>query len=257
MPLPGPPPGPPPRQVAGGDGPAAPPHRNRRRGLLAGLVALVLVIAAVGGWLIWHSTQSGSSASAKSHMPKTAMSHMPNTAMHSPLMTALTNANKVNHLLPIKTCHPQSTTFVTCTKPYFAVQTATFRTYPSLTALYHAYVADVRGLGNTEGSSIRTNFANCTPGLSNGEVSWNHNFQHPRNYTLPQSISGKLNPSSQAAGRVFCTIDTSGQYHVVWTEDGGRLLATAVGGPHDSTYGWWRSMHHQIFLPGTPMRMGT
>ena len=257
-PLPGRPPGPPPRHAAGGDAPAAPPHRNRRRGLLAGLGALVLVIAAVGGWLIWHSTQSGSSAPAKSHMPKTAMSHMPNAAMHSALMTALTNANKSHGstgLLPIKTCHPQSTTFVTCTKPYFAVQTATFHTYPSLTALYHAYVADVRGLGNTEGSSIKTNFANCTPGLSNGEVSWNHNFQHPRNYTLPQSISGKLNPSSQAAGRVFCTIDTNGQYHVVWTEDGGRLLATAVGGPHDSTYGWWRAMHHNIFLPGTPMSM--
>src|SRR5215472_13957381 len=76
MALPGPPPGPPPRHPSGGDAPPAPPRRNRRR-LLAGLGALVLVIAAVGGWLIWHTSQSSSSASAKSHMPKAAMSHMP------------------------------------------------------------------------------------------------------------------------------------------------------------------------------------
>jgi hypothetical protein len=209
----------------------------------------VLVIAAAGGWLIWHATsQSGSHhTAAKSHMP------MPNAAMHSPLMTALTNANKAVGLLPMKTCHPHSTTFVTCTQPYFAIQTATFRTYPSLTALYNAYVADVRALGDSKGSSINLNYGNCLNNVTSGEVSWNHDFRHPRIYSLAQSIGGKLNPASQAAGRVFCTIDTSGQYHVVWTEDGGRLLATAIGGPHDSAYHWWFEMHHNIFLPGSPM----
>ena len=74
-----------------------------------------------------------------------------------------------------------------------------------------------------------------------------------QNYSLVQSMSGKLNPSSQAAGRVFCTIDANGLYHVIWTEDGGRLLATLVGGPHDTAYNWWFHMHHNIFLPGTPI----
>src|SRR5262245_56184443 len=107
-------------------------------------------------------------------MPKTSMSHMPNAAMHSPLMTALTNADKATggHYLPMNTCHPQSTTAVTCTQPYFAVQTATFRTYPSLTALYNAYVAAVRSLGNSQGSSIKTNFNNCNIISTDGEVSW-------------------------------------------------------------------------------------
>ena len=54
-----PPGGPPPA------GPAAPVRPNRRR-LLAGLTALVLVIAAVGGWLIWRGTTGGSPAPSAS-----------------------------------------------------------------------------------------------------------------------------------------------------------------------------------------------
>jgi hypothetical protein len=203
----------------------------------------VLVIAAAGGWLIWHATSS----------PAPARPSMTNAAMRSPLMTALTNANKATGLMPMKTCHPHSTTVVTCTEPYFAVQTVTFRTYPSQTALYNAYIAKVRNLGNTMGNSINANFGNCSKSVTNGEVSWNHNFEHPRIYSLAQSISGKLNPSTQAAGRVFCTISDSGQYQLVWTEDGGRLLATMTGGPHESAWGWWQRMHHSIFLPGSPM----
>jgi hypothetical protein len=247
QPPPAPPAGPP-RERPPGDLPA-PPHRpHRRRGLLAGLGALVLIIAAAGGWLIWHNTSTGSPTPAMSSMPS-------NPATHSPLVTALTNANKATRLLPLNTCHPQSTTVVTCTQPNFAVQTVTFRTYPSLTALYKAYVADVRKLGNTKGSSIKVNFGDCSRSVSGGEVSWNHNFRHPKIYSLAQSISGKLKPGPQAAGRVFCTISDSGQYQLVWTEDGGHLLATMAGGPHDSAWLWWRTMHHNIFLPGTPMRM--
>jgi hypothetical protein len=179
---------------------------------------------------------------------------MPSAVMHSPLMTALTNANMATggHLLSMKTCHPNSTTFVTCTNPYFAIQTATFRTYPSLKALYSAYIADVRSLGNTQGSSIKTNFNNCNTKITNGEVSWNHNFRHPLNYSLAQNMSGMLNPASQAAGRAFCTIDNNGVFHMVWTENGGRLLATLAGGPHDTAYLWWYHLHHNIFLPGSP-----
>jgi hypothetical protein len=257
MQLPGPPPGPPPRHAAGGDAPGAPPHRNRRRGLLAALTALVLVIAGVGGWLIWHNSQSSHSASGGSHMPGTAMPHMPNAVMHSPLMKALTLASKATSKLPLNKCHPHSTTFVTCTQPNFAVQTVTFRTYPSLTALYKAYVADVRSLGNTQGSSIKTNFADCNTNTPYGEVSWNHDHHHLRTYSLAQSIGGMLNPSSQAAGRVFCTIGTTdGLYHIVWTEGAGRLLGTLVGDPHDSAFLWWLVIHHNIDLTGTGMHMG-
>jgi hypothetical protein len=204
----------------------------------------VLVIAAVGGWLIWHATQSSSPASGKSSMN--------NTAMHSALMTALIKANKGTRLLPMRTCHPHSATVVTCTQPNFAVQTVTFRTYPSLKALYAAYVADVRNMGYAQGNSIRTNFRNCSPGSTSGEVSWNHNFRHPKIYSLTQSIGGKLDPSSQAAGRVACTINTGGQYLLVWTQDAGRMLATMIGDPHESAWLWWRNLHHNIPLAGSP-----
>ena len=184
--------GPPTGPLSAGQPPGGkwPARLNRR--LLAGLGGLVLVIAAVGGWLIWRTTTNGS--------PAPSMSPMSNPATHSPLMTGLTNANKATRLLPMNTCHPQSTTVVTCTQPNFAVQTVTFRTYPSLTALYKAYIADVRKLGNAKGSSINVNFGNCSKAVNNGEVSWNHNFVHPKIYTLADSIGGKLKPSSQAAG---------------------------------------------------------
>ena len=58
-----PPGGPPP------GGPPATPQARRRRQLLAGLGALVLVIAAVGGWLIWRNTTSGSPAPSASGSP--------------------------------------------------------------------------------------------------------------------------------------------------------------------------------------------
>jgi hypothetical protein len=231
-----PPGGPPP-----GDPPVTPQARPRRRGLFAGLGALVLVIAAVGGWLIWHTSQ-----------PSSANSSM-NTGMHSPLMTALTNASKATKMLPMMDCHSHSTTVVTCAHPNFAVTTVTFRTYPSLKALYAAYVADVRNMGDTQGNSIRINFGNCSQDITTGEVSWNHNHVHPRNYSLAQSISGMLDPSTQAAGRVSCTISTSsGLYQLVWTQDAGRLLATLTGGPHDAAWRWWRAIHHNIQFPGTP-----
>ena len=62
------------RERPPGGPPAAgprPPGRPNRQRLLAGLGALVLVIAAVGGWLIWRGTTGGSSAPAASSSPVT------------------------------------------------------------------------------------------------------------------------------------------------------------------------------------------
>lgn len=44
--------------------------------------------------------------------------------------------------------------WVTCSNPHFAIDTVSFRTYPSQDALYNAYVAAVRALGNRIGNSI-------------------------------------------------------------------------------------------------------
>ena len=57
-------------------------------------------------------------------------------------MAALTLANQsggAKGLLPPSTCKQQSATMVTCTAPAPGITQVTFRTYPSLTALYAAY----------------------------------------------------------------------------------------------------------------------
>lgn len=170
-------------------------------------------------------------------------------------MQAIAQANKATHgSLPPATCAAQNASLVTCTSPHFAVDTVSFRTFTSQDALYAAYVAAVRSFGDRMGDSIRTNFGDCSQRLSYGEVSWNHNMYHPRTYSLPQSRMGHLNPSTQAAGRVFCVI-VGAQFHLVWTQDGGHLLGMLSGAPHKDAYEWWRPIHHNIVLPGSPMHM--
>jgi hypothetical protein len=38
----------------------------------------------------------------------------------------------------------------------------------------------------------------------------------------------------------------------VWTQNDGRLLGELSGAPHYDAYVWWRQVHHEIALPGTP-----
>jgi len=170
-------------------------------------------------------------------------------------MQAIAQANEATHgSLPPSTCATHSASVVTCSHPHFAVDTVSFRAFASQDALYTAYVAEVRSLGNRMGDSIRTNFGDCSQRLSYGEVGWNHNMYHPRTYSLAQSRSGHLNPSTQAAGRAFCVIVGS-QFHLVWTQDGGHLLGMLSGAPHKDAYEWWRPIHHNLALPGSPMHM--
>jgi hypothetical protein len=176
-------------------------------------------------------------------------------AARNHLMQEIAQANEATHgALPPSTCTAQSASLVTCSHPHFAVDTVSFRTYPSQDALYTAYVAAVRSFGNRMGDSIRTNFGDCSQRLSYGEVGWNHNMYHPRTYSLAQSRSGRLNPSTQAAGRVFCVIVGS-QFHLVWTQDGGHLLGMLSGAPHKDAYEWWRPIHHNMAPSGSPMHM--
>ena len=171
------------------------------------------------------------------------------------LTHVLTVTNQATHgLLPRARCQAHGPALVSCSSPHFAIDTATFRTYPSQDALYDAYVTAVRALGNRMSASVRTNFGDCSQRLSNGEVGWNHNTQHPKNYTLPQSRAGELNPSTQAAGRVFCVI-TGSEFHLVWTQDSGHLLGILSGAPHKDAYEWWRPIHHNIAFPGSQMHM--
>jgi Protein kinase domain len=224
----------------------------RRRGFLrprwiAALAALILIAAGAGTWAL---VRGGSG----SHAGGTAISSM--SAKPKPpsaLMSALMLANQKGEAkgdLPPSTCHQQSTTKVTCTAPAPGISEVIFRTYPSLTALYAAYVAQVHQLNSGQ---FQPNFQDCGINQTVGEISWNHQFQHPRNYSVAQLSSGKLT-DDQAAGRVYCNL-ASGLESMVWTQNDGHLLAWVTGLVHEDVWTWWVAVHHNIGLSNSPMNM--
>lgn len=244
----------PPGQAGGPDGRPPGPGRSgpRRRwftrpGWIAALTALVLVAAGAGTWALVSGrsgshgqNHAGSSASAKPTPP-------------SALMTALTVTNQsggAKGMLPPSTCKQQTATMVTCTAPAPGITQVTFRTYPSLTTLYGAYTAQVSSLNSGQ---FKANFQDCGLQQTYGEVSWNHQFQHPKTYSVAQSSSGMLT-DDQAAGRVFCNI-ANGQESFVWTQNSGHLLAVVAGPVHEDVWTWWLNIHHNIGFASSPMHM--
>ena len=71
---------------------------------------------------------------------------------------------------------------------------------------------------------FKQNFNDCESQDTYGEVGWNHQFQHPKTYTVDQMTMGRLT-DDQAAGRVFCNY-TQGLEYMVWTQDDGHLMAS-------------------------------
>jgi len=153
-------------------------------------------------------------------------------------------------MLPPSSCKLTNATTVTCTQPTPAVDIVIFRTYPSAKALYSAYEARVSALAQ---GPFRSNFGNCTENMTNGEVAWNHDFQHPSMYPMSEFTSGQIT-DDKAAGRVYCTFDSSNLY-LVWTQDDGHVLGELSGGPHVDAYVWWRQVHHSVVMPGSPNMM--
>src|SRR6516225_3020689 len=211
---------PPPSAPAAADPhPPAPGRREPSRrwfarpGWIAALTALVLVAAGLGTWaLVSGGSKAHSGGMAMSSMSASAK---PKAKPASALMNAIILANQsggAKGLLPPSACKQQSATMVTCTAPATGITQVTFRTYPSLTAMYAAYTTQVEGLNS---GKFQANFQDCGLTQTFGEVSWNHQFQHPKTYSVAQLSSGKLT-EDQAAGRVFCTL-TNGQESFVWT----------------------------------------
>jgi hypothetical protein len=184
-------------------------HWFARPGWIAALTAVVLLAAGAGTWAL---VSSGSGSHANSHAASSA-SAKPKPP--SALMSAIILANEsggAKGLLPPSTCKQQSATMVMCMAPAPGITQVTFRTYPSLTALYDAYTAQVKSLNS---GSFQPDFQDCGIGQTYGEASWNHQFQHPKTYSVAQLSSGTLT-GDQAAGRVFCNF-TNGQESFVWT----------------------------------------
>ncbi len=160
-------------------------------------------------------------------------------------------------LVPAVKCEPGTPTtpgeqVITCSAPAQHIVQVTFRTYPTLAALYGAYTSSVSSLDVT-GAVTQNTTASCgATGAPYAEAGWNHQELHPRQYTVAEMAAGKV-PQLSAMGRLACFSQGQWQY-LVWTTDVGRMLAvaTATGSP-GGVYNWWASLHHVIIFPGTEM----
>ena len=274
--TPPPPPTPPSGPPADGSSGGTPGSRGPARRVMAaaGIIAAVAVVGVVA-WVIstagssapspaahvagakTSSTMSRAAAAGSHTATSTASSSrmgMRHAVGSSTLMKALTPVNTNSYsrgLLPLTKCTAMSPTLVTCTNVTNSVSQTTFRTYPTLRALYRAYTREYRTI---TGASFKADFNDCTERQDQGEVSWNHDSQHSRAYSVQDLASG-MTPPDQAFGRVFCTYSTSYAFYIVWTQNQGNLLAIVTGGPHNATWDWWHKVHHEISFPGAAMTM--
>jgi len=218
--------------------------------------ALLIVLAAIGFWI--HSETDASGVVTKSAVQPVS----PPKAKPGPpsFLQTLEGVNQATGkmLLAPASCHQDGASMAACADPAEYISTATFRTFgdglagsPSRRSLYSHYVATITALGF---KADKANKGDCSPGTTQGEVSWNHDQKHPKIYPLQSAAT--LNNEVGAAGRVFCTITADGQLELVWTTNAGNLLATMTGGPHSNAWYWWYYIHHAIDLTGpAPMNM--
>jgi hypothetical protein len=177
----------------------------------------------------------------------------------SALLTALDPVQNFTGRLSLSACAEPSATLVTCTSPdpKGAIASATFQTFPSLSALYVAYEADVAAMAHTSFTSVE-NTQNCGSPAPQpmGEISWNHSDQHTLKYSAGQMAAGAV-PYDDAAGRMFCIQLPGGGENIIWTQNAGNLLVVAHGAvSHEQVWLWFVSVHHNIAFKGQPTMPG-
>ena len=226
--------------------PGATPQQDggKKRTLVAAGIAALVAVVGVGLWVGLHKDSSN----AATHGGSAHSTHEKSKAGSSDaLMTALADANassEAKGMIPPDSCRRKSTTTVVCTHPAPFVNEVSFQAFPSTAALYQAYQASAAA--KSGGAGFRPNVRDCSYRSPSGEVSWNHNYEHPREYSVAQLVADKL-PPDKAAGRVFCNLLKS-EFTMVWAQNEGRLLGTMSGTVHGDAYLWWRHVHHAISL---------
>src|SRR5260370_4101448 len=231
--------------IAGPGGPGQPaavappgrppgPRSYRQPRWIAVLAALVLLIAGLGTWagLGGLSSPKGGAMPAMSATPQPAQA-APSAPMRA--AAAMNTHTDAAGLLPASACRQQGPDTVTCTGPAPGITGVIFTTYPSLTALYRAYMARVAALSPS--GVFRQNFSDCQLEQTAGEAGWNHNFQHPKTYTVAQMSAGQVK-DEQAAGRAYFNF-SQGLEHMAWTQDDGHLMRVVAGAPHENVWNWW------------------
>jgi serine/threonine protein kinase len=228
---------------------------SRRTRWLVIAAVLLLICAAGAGAHAVLSKQPKASASTSTAMGSKPMPQRAPVSLLTQVLTSADASKVAMGMLPPSRCKQQGTTKVACLAPSPGVASATFTTYPTLSALYAAYKAKVRSL---DSGRYRANVENC--GLSApspyGETAWNHQEQHSHAYTVAEMISGKVSVET-AMGRMACVTTAGHSEDIVWTTDYGKMLGVAIGsGSHTRVWLWWAAVHHNIIFPGTPMDMG-
>lgn len=226
------------------------PGRRHPARLIAAGTAVVVMAGTGVAWALMPASPAGGSRSMSM-----ASASRPVAAELMAAIRLADQSGAAKGLLPQADCLPDSMTMVTCMAPAPGITGVVLSTYPSLQALYSAYAAKVKSLNS---GAIRQNYQDCglTSPSAAGEVAWNHQFRHPRAYSIAQMASGQVT-SLEAAGRVFCTMTDSAQEDMVWTQDDGRLLGWVAGAPHEDVWNWWMAVHHNLVLggAGAPVKM--
>lgn len=236
-------------------------------GLVVVVVVAILVLSVFGGGGSPRGARAADRSSGSGSTHKLAATHkaastkMPATTHMTAAMLTQTPLYKAVHginesttgkgLLPPSSCKAMSTTMISCTAPHYAINAVVFQTFSSLPALYAAYETRVRALS---GGPFQANFSDCSATSTNGEIAWNHDFEHSRKYPISMFTSGMIT-DDKAAGRMYCTFNND-VLDLVWTQDDGRVMAELTGAPHYDAFEWWVGVHHSIAFPGSPVMPG-
>ena len=248
--------------------PALRPAARAAIGLAVLIVVAILALAELPGGGSPRGARAADRTGGAGATHKTAATHMPSsthmpTTTHmasamaltqTPLFKAVHGVNEsmtAKGLLPPTSCKPMSTAMISCTQPHYAINAVVFQTFPSMSALYTAYETRVRALS---GGPFQANFSDCSQTSTNGEIAWNHDFEHSRKYPMSMFFTGQIT-DDKAAGRMYCTFSND-MLDLVWTQDDGRLMAELTGAPHFDAFQWWVGVHHSIVFPGSPAMPG-
>lgn len=137
---------------------------------------------------------------------------------------------------------------VTCADPGSFVESLEIRTYPTRQDLYAAYVREVEAVA---GGPFHGNEGDCSGSRAEGEVSWSLDRTKSRRFPLRLLRDGLLDPTTEAAGRVFCTSRGRPLPTVIWTQDPFRLMI-ATGSPSQRVTKWWVGAHLRLACEEEP-----
>jgi hypothetical protein len=152
--------------------------------------------------------------------------------------------------LPASACQAGAEA-VTCTNPAPNIRTVVLTPFETPAELYAAYTDEVESLS---GGPMEENTGNCSRSESEGEIGWNLDEEHTIDFSLAEQEDGGLDPSTESAGRVFCT-ESQEVMNLVWTQDPG-LLVTVTGQPSEMVVTWWSDLHLQLACAGGAVGSG-